>query len=51
MTEQEGFFMAMLIKPFVAFSMLFVAVILGRLILSKIPEGRVKSLLSRRVGP
>lgn len=49
--EQEGFFLAMLFKPLVAFVFLFVAVVLGRLILNRIPEGRVKRLLSRRVGP
>lgn len=49
--EQSNFFIALAIKPFVAFVLLFAAVLLGRWILSKLPEGRVKALLSRRVGP
>lgn len=51
MSEQEGFWIAMAVKPLVAFVMLFTAVVLGRLILSKLPEGKLKTLLSRRVGP
>lgn len=51
MTEQEGFFMAMLLKPFVMIVLMLVVMILARLIMSRIPEGRVKRLLSRRIGP
>ena len=51
MTEQQGFFLAMLIKPLVAFTMIFAAVYLGRLILNRLPNGKLKTLLSRRVGP
>lgn len=51
MTEQEGFFIALLLKPFVLI-VLFVAVaVLARLIMSRIPEGRLKRLLAKRVGP
>jgi uncharacterized Tic20 family protein len=49
--EQETFLLAMFFKPFVAFVFFFVAVVLGRLILWKMPEGKVKRLLSRDIGP
>ncbi len=51
MTEQDGFLLAMTIKPLVAIAFFLVAAILGRLILSMLPEGKLKKLLSRRVGP
>lgn len=49
--EQENFLLAMAIKPFVAFVLILAASLLGRWILGKIPDGKLKRLLSRRVGP
>lgn len=41
----------MALKPLIAIPFFLVAVLLGRWILSKLPEGKLKALLSRRVGP
>ena len=38
-------------KPFLAFAILVVVAIIARLVMRAIPEGRVKRLLSRRIGP
>jgi hypothetical protein len=50
-SEQETFFLALAVKPFVAFVVMLVAALIARAILVKLPEGKLKSLLSRRVGP
>lgn len=39
------------LKPFVALAVFLPAVMLGRWILRRLPEGRLKRLLSLRVGP
>lgn len=49
--EQETFALAMFLKPFVAVVFLLIAVYLSKVILRFIPEGRVKRLLTRRIGP
>jgi hypothetical protein len=49
--EQETWVWAMAFKPLIAIPFFLVAVFLGRWILSKLPEGKLKALLSRRVGP
>lgn len=49
--EQEIFGWTMLLKPLVALPFFLVAVFLGRWILNRLPEGKLKALLSRRVGP
>lgn len=41
----------LLLKPFFALALFVPAVLLGRAILGRMPEGRWKRLLSRRVGP
>lgn len=43
-------FLAMLIKPLVAFVFFGVALALARIVMRCIPAGRVKRLLSRPVG-
>ena len=46
------FMLSLLIKPFVALALFFVASLLSRfVILPLIPDGRVKRLLTRRAGP
>lgn len=46
------FLLSLLIKPFVALVLFFVASLLSRfVILPLIPDGRVKRLLTRRAGP
>lgn len=49
--EQQSWLLAMAIKPLVAIPILLIAVLLGRWILTKLPEGKAKKLLSRRLGP
>lgn len=49
--EQENFLIAMAIKPLIAIVFFVFVAILARLILRALPEGRLKRLLSRRVGP
>lgn len=49
--ESDSFYLALVIRPVVSFVLLFGAVVLGRWILSKLPDGKLKTLLSRRVGP
>jgi hypothetical protein len=49
--EQETWLWAMALKPLIALPFFLVAVLLGRWILNKLPEGKLKTLLSRRVGP
>jgi ABC-type glycerol-3-phosphate transport system permease component len=52
MSEEQGtWLLAMAVKPLIALPFLLVAVFLGRWILRKLPEGKLKTLLSRRVGP
>lgn len=41
----------LLLKPLIFIAVMIPVVLLGRFILSRLPEGRVKRLLSRRVGP
>lgn len=46
------FLLSLLIKPFVALVLFFVASVLSRfVILPLIPDGRIKRLLARRAGP
>jgi len=47
----ENWQIALLVKPFGAVIPWLVACYLARLIMRKIPEGKLKRLLSRRVGP
>jgi hypothetical protein len=49
--EQESWLIAMAVRPLIAIAFLVVVALLARLILSKLPEGKLKELLSRRVGP
>lgn len=42
---------AILVKPFAALGFWLVAVLIGKLVMRLVPEGRIKRLLSRRVGP
>lgn len=49
--EQEGFFLAMALKPLFAIVLFAFVAVLARLILRAIPDGKLKQLLSRRVGP
>ncbi len=51
MNEQETWLLAMALKPLVAIPILVATVILGRWVLSKLPDGKLKTLLARRVGP
>lgn len=48
--ELERFALAMLIRPFVALVVFLIAAYVARLILRFIPNGKVKSFLTRRVG-
>jgi hypothetical protein len=50
-SEQETFYLALAVKPFVAFAVMLVASLIGRAILHKLPDGKLKTLLSSRVGP
>ncbi len=47
----ENWQIALLVKPFGAVLPWLVACYLARLVMRKIPEGKLKRLLSRRVGP
>ena len=47
----SDFAIAMLVKPLALLALFIPAVLLGRLVMRRIPEGRVKRLLARRVGP
>ncbi len=49
--EQEMWMLGLVFKPAIAFVFFLVAAILARLILRLIPNGKLKKLLSRRVGP
>ena len=50
MTQPESFFWASFLKPFIALVLFVFAAVLGRVILSLIPEGRIKRLLQKPVG-
>jgi hypothetical protein len=47
----DNWLIALAIKPFVLIALLVPVAILGRWILSRLPDGRLKRLLSHRVGP
>jgi hypothetical protein len=43
--------LALLIKPFGVLAFWLVAAVIARLVMRMIPDGKIKRLLSRRVGP
>jgi hypothetical protein len=43
--------LALLIKPFGILAFWLVAAVIARLVMRMIPDGKIKRLLSRRVGP
>ncbi len=45
------FAVVMLLKPLVAMLVMVPVCVLSRLILARLPDGPIKTLLSRRVGP
>jgi len=47
----EPWQLALLIKPFGILGFWLLAAVIARVIMRRIPDGRVKRLLSRRVGP
>jgi hypothetical protein len=47
----SDFAIAMLVKPLVLLALFVPAALLGRWVIRRIPEGRVKRLLSSRIGP
>lgn len=44
-------FWGLLLKPFIAFAFFYVAAVAAHFVLKLIPEGRLKRLLTRRIGP
>ncbi len=50
-TQYPPWLVALVVKPFVAVAFLVPVVIAGRLILRALPDGPLKRVLSRRVGP
>lgn len=47
---QSSLFWALLLKPFVAFAMLLLARPLGAWVLARLPDGRLRRILSIRWG-